>query len=684
MNLTEKEERIYLKEVIEKIHRALAQTDESVKRHLREIKENKAYLEEHKRGMDHVEKINVRQTIDNIGLIGENAVAKKGRLYRLLGRPYFGRIDFKPSDADKYEPVYIGVHTFLDEDDNKNLIYDWRAPLSSMFYDFELGPASYETPSGQAQGDISLKRQFRIIEGEMEYMIESALNIHDEILQKELNQTSSDKMKNIIATIQRDQNAIIRNEHSKTLIIQGVAGSGKTSIALHRIAFLLYKFKDTLKSEDILILSPNKVFANYISNVLPELGEEKVDETSMEELAESIFLESIRFQSFFDQVDTILENKDTQYIERVKFKSTSLFMKKLDEYLLYLENTGFQATDLLVKKFPIPHWFIEERFKAYGRVPIFTRHNEVVRDIVQNVYKYFKYQIEGNERTEIRNAVIKMFKSYNLRQLYKDFYQWLDCPDMLKQIKGGIYEYADVFPLLYLKIRLEGVKARLKVKHLVVDEMQDYSPLQYKVLNYLFPCNKTILGDIHQAVNPFSASNIDMILGVVGKADCLTMNRSYRSTYEITSFTQRIGQNVEVEPIERHGDEPSLLVFKTNADEVLFIRQQIQEFLKGSYNSMGIVCKTQDQAMLLHGKLGELNIKVHLLNPNSVVFSNGVVVTTAHLAKGLEFDQVLVPFCTEKNFQHEADRQMLYVACTRAMHQLTLSYVGKPSHMLKG
>lgn len=683
MNQTEIKERKYLSEILGKIREMLRKTTKAVEEHVKNIQENKNYLYDNKDGMDHAEKINVRQSIDNIGLVGENAADKKRRLSKLLEVPYFGRIDFKKKGEKKHQPIYVGIHTFLDEAQNKNLIHDWRAPLSSMFYDFELGDAHYESPSGKTEGEISLKRQFRIRRGEMEYMLESALNIHDEVLQQELNQASSDKMKNIVATIQREQNAIIRNEKAATLIIQGVAGSGKTSIALHRIAFLLYKFKDEISSEDILIISPNKVFASYISNVLPELGEEKVNEISLEALADEILMEKYKFQSFFEQVAKLLDKKDKEFEARIQFKSGADFSKKIDQYLLYLENEGFKATDLFVKRYPVPAWFIEERFQAHSYDPLLVRHNKVVGDIVVNVFKYYKHEVSSAERTEIREAVKKMLPSHNLRVLYKGLYDWMERPEMLKYIKGSQLEYADVYPFIYLKMRLEGNKPYAKVKHLVIDEMQDYSPIQYKVLNRMFSCNKTILGDINQSVNPLSSSNLELIQEIMPDSECMSMNKSYRSTYEITNFTKRINPQLDVEPIERYGEEPKIICVKKKTEELGQIKETLVAFEKTTYNSFGIICKTKKQAEQVKNYLNDGGISFNYFDENSMVFSNGVVLTTAHLAKGLEFDQVHVPFCDAANYQSAADRQMLYVACTRAMHLLVLTHTGKLTELIQ-
>lgn len=672
----EEKEKKYLKNLLKKVDESLYAITERIISQKQDIDNAKIHMEEHKRDMDHLEKNAVREAVSQIAMLGEASVAKRQRLFRLKDIPYFGRIDFTKNTST--QPIYVGVHNFQDEKNNK-LVYDWRAPISSMFYDFELGKASYTTNENKKiEGNIVLKRQFRIRKGIMEYMIDSDVTIQDEVLQKELNQASSSKMKNIVATIQREQNAIIRDEASRHLIIQGVAGSGKTSIALHRIAFLLYKFKETISSEDMLIISPNKIFASYISNVLPELGEETVKETSMEEIANQLFEYQINFQTFFEQVSEILSKTDEKLIERIRFKSSTDILKKIDEYLVHLENNAFQPQDIMVCKKPVPSWFIEEKFKQYGRLPLLKRFNEVVREIVNNVFYYYKIEVSGKERTDLHTTIRKMFPSTNLRMLYKDFYTWLEKPELLKLRKGATYEYSDVYPLLYLKMKLEGLSAFSEVKHLVVDEMQDYSPVQYRVLAQLFPCKKTILGDINQSVNPFSSSNLHTIQEQFGDATCMTMTKSYRSTYEITMFTKKISQSIHVEPIERYGKEPTLTQCKNEAEEINHIKKLITQFKQSNYNSLGIICKTEQQINKLHEVLSN-DFSLNLLNAKSVAFGSGIALTTAHLAKGLEFDMVVVPQVSDSNYQTAPDRQMLYVACTRAMHQLEITYQKKLS-----
>jgi DNA helicase-2/ATP-dependent DNA helicase PcrA len=676
INPTEQAEREYLELIKERLMLSVQRVDDNVRQYAEELRQKKEYIHEHQSGMDEADMVAAGQSIDRIAFTGESSVERRRRLSKLMDSPYFGRIDFTPQRG-KTNAVYIGLHSYADETGRSNLIYDWRAPVSSLFYDYELGEASYLTPSGQIKGDISVKRQYRIREAKMEFMIENAVNIQDEVLQRELSKSADDKMKNIVATIQRDQNAVIRNDTAKVMIIQGVAGSGKTSIALHRIAFLLYRFRDTITAKDILIVSPNKVFASYISNVLPELGEETIPEIGMEELASELLEHRHPFQSFFEQVTDILERDDTAFAERIRFKSSFEFLSKLNQYLIHVENNYFDFTELRVAGTVVPFPFILERFKAYYRIPILKRFPEVIRDIQQHVRTMSGKKLTGRDRAQLGEEVPRMFRFSNVLELYADFYKWIGRPEMFKTLPGGELEYADVFPLIYFRIRVEGVASYDHVKHLLIDEMQDYTAVQYAVLNRLFSCKKTILGDVNQKVNPFSASSSDDINRVFPNADVVKLVRSYRSTLEITQLAQHISVNPELIPMERHGDKPEILPFESNQEEADAIKEMLYAFNESSYQSMGILCKTFEQASTLYDHLRadkEFELPYMLLDAESTSFKNGIIITTVHLSKGLEFDNVIVPFISDRNYRTGVDRSMLYIACTRAMHKLTLTY----------
>lgn len=679
-NPTERDEREYLEVVKEKLNLALNRAESSVRQQSEELRQNKEYLHQHQSGLDEADLVAAEQSINRMAFTGESTVDRRRRLLKLIQSPYFGRIDFTGEGQAAPNPMYIGIHTFTDDAAKENIVYDWRAPVSSMFYDFERGEAWYNTPAGKVNGEITLKRQYRIRDGQMEFMIENDINIHDEVLQKELSKSADDKMKTIVATIQRDQNAVIRNESASVMIIQGVAGSGKTSIALHRIAFLLYRFRDEIKSRDILIISPNKVFADYISNVLPELGEEQIPETGMDELASDLLEHRYRFQTFFEQVSVLLDEHDQAFVERIRFKSTFEFLSKLNQYFIHIENNYFNFEEIRVAGMVVPHPFIEERFRAYHRLPILKRVPEVVKDVLQYIRQQVKRKLSGGEKARVWQAIPRMFRFDNPFDAYKDFYKWMGRPEMFRMMRGERLEYSDVFPLIYCKIRLEGITPYDHVKHLLIDEMQDYTPVQYAVVSRIFKCRKTILGDVSQRVNPYSASSAEGIEQVFPQGEVIKLFRSYRSTLEITAFAHRIIPNTNVIPMERHGEQPQVIGFASNAEEIAEIGKLVEAFQNSGYHSMGIICKTQEQAVVVHAELK--STRAQLLTPESTVYKQGIVITTVHLSKGLEFDEVVIPFVSGGNYNTGVDRSMLYIACTRAMHRLTLTFSREKSEFV--
>lgn len=675
-NQTEKQEKEYLKQIISFLKKVIGNTDASVKDHVDTLAEYKDYIWSNK-DIDPHEIRSMRESILNHFALGESVINKRKRLTKILAIPYFGRIDFlEKKENSKVMPIYIGIHTFYDPESRATLIHDWRAPVSSMFYDHELGEAGYRSPSGEIKGVISLKRQYRIRGGKMEFMIESALTVHDDILQKELSSNVDDKMKNIVATIQREQNQIIRNKDIRTLIIQGVAGSGKTSIALHRIAYLLYTFRDSISSKDILIVSPNKVFSDYISNVLPELGEETVPETSMEQILSGVLEHKYKYQTYFGLVNELLEKPSSSLIDRIAYKASFGFISELNKFILHIENTYFKAADVkLTKYITIPAPFIEEQYLRFNRYPI-RRRFEAMADYMLDMLKIqYAFTVTTAGRNLLKKEIRLMFAGNNDIQVYKDFFKWTNNPGMFKMRKGHTLEYSDLAPLAYLHLALEGNGNQpFRVKHLLIDEMQDYSPIQYKVIQKLFPCRKTVLGDAGQSVNPYGSSTAETIQKSLTASEIMKLCKSYRSTFEITDFAQKIHPNAELEPVARHGEKPQILQFGSAVEELSGIMGLISTYRKSGYKSLGIICKTEQQAKEMADMLKSYANDISFLSSQSSAFVQGIVITSAHMAKGLEFDEVIIPQTDERNYRSEIDKSMLYVAVTRAMHRLTLTF----------
>ena len=675
-NQTEKQEKEYLKQIISFLKKVIGNTDASVKDHVDTLAEYKDYIWFNK-DIDPHEIRSMRESILNHFALGESVINKHKRLTKILAIPYFGRIDFlEKKENSKVMPIYIGIHTFYDPESRATLIHDWRAPVSSMFYDHELGEAGYRSPSGEIKGEISLKRQYRIRGGKMEFMIESALTVHDDILQKELSSNADDKMKNIVATIQREQNRIIRNEDIRTLIIQGVAGSGKTSIALHRIAYLLYTFRDSISSKDILIVSPNKVFSDYISNVLPELGEETVPETSMEQILSGVLEHKYKYQTYFGLVNELLEKPSSSLINRIAYKASFGFISELDKFILHIENTYFKAADVkLTKYITIPAPFIEEQYLRFNRYPIRRRFDAMADYMLDMLKIQYAFTVTTAGRNLLKKEIRLMFAGNNDIQVYKDFFKWTNNPGMFKMRKGHTLEYSDLAPLAYLHLALEGSGNQpFRVKHLLIDEMQDYSPIQYKVIQKLFPCRKTVLGDAGQSVNPYGSSTAETIQKSLTASEIMKLCKSYRSTFEITDFAQKIHPNAELEPVARHGEKPQILQFGSAVEELSGIMGLISTYRKSGYKSLGIICKTEQQARKMADMLKSYANDISFLSSQSSAFVQGIVITSAHMAKGLEFDEVIIPQTDERNYRSEIDKSMLYVAVTRAMHRLTLTF----------
>ena len=663
------EENMYLDIIIEKLNDYLIELDKKVKLYENEFKESKKYLYENRGDMDAMEVFSNEKSISQIVSSGEFISKQKTKIESLINTPYFARIDFRYDDEDEIEKIYIGRNTFIDKFGDM-LIYDWRAPVSSMYYDFELGNASYDAPLGKVEGEITLKRQFKITKSKMDYVLESALSIGDEVLQRELSNTSDQRMKNIVATIQKEQNRIIRNEKTDTLIIQGVAGSGKTSIALHRVAYFLYKYREYLSAENVVVISPNKVFADYISNVLPELGEEPIIQLDLEDIAREQLDKQMDFEKYSEQVSELLDAPDENKIERIRFKSSLEFVSLINNYISYIDSNYFNATDYVYNDICIDKEFIRNRYEAYKKRAIFSRVDKIADDIIEKI-KIEKISEKIPGKGEIRKKLLSMFKYNNTLDLYKDFFKYINKEELFN-FNNNKLENCDVFPYIYLKIFVEGIEGIDTIKHVVIDEMQDYTPVQYMVIKSLYKCKKTILGDFGQCVNPYNANSLSLLSDIFENSEVVKLNKSYRSTYEIIKFSEQILKQ-DIEPIERHGELPSIIKCNSLEEELKQIEDTIDNFNNFDYSTMGIICKTKSQAKQIYDKLKD-KYEVNLLDIDSLEFKEGIIISTIHMSKGLEFDEIVIPMVDVNNYESDYDRNLLYIACTRAMHKLTLTY----------
>ena len=682
----EEQRLVAVQEVLDAVHRdveqKVADAEGSITRH-------RALIWEQQRDMDHAEKANLRVEVDTASNLASEMRGRLHRLERLRRSPYFARVDFQtesdaaPTDADG--GFYIGVHSFRDPESFDLLVHDWRAPVSSLYYDYETGPARFTAPSGIVDGEIVGKRQYKIAEGELVFAIESSLNIGDEMLQAELSRSGDERMKDIVSTIQREQNAAIRNEDAEVLILQGVAGSGKTSIALHRIAYILYRFKDDISAEDVLILSPNKVFGDYISDVLPELGEEQVPEIDAETLAREHLPKGLDFETFPEQVAALLEKEDPAYEERIRSKATPAFAAELEAWVLDRAAHGFEPQLLTHRHEVLERDWLEERWATGGWLPVFSRVTWIAEAAVNELKRLLPRTSRWTaaDTRAVRKQVAAMFPDSGPLAMYEAFHRERGTSHLVRKAGRRRLEYSDVFPVIRTaQLTTRSAVARTPVRHLLIDEMQDYTAVQYAVLRDMFGCRMTILGDANQSVNPLSSSNKDDIAGMFPTATTMELTKSYRSTRQITEFAQQISRNERLTPVSREGEEPEIIALSDEESQTAAVHEWIRGAQRDGYGTLGVITRTISRARELASTLRAEGTEVNLLDYESTSFAAGVVITSAHLAKGLEFDAVLVPDVDQTTYARSIDRSMLYIATTRAMHRLTLTHTGTHTEFL--
>ena len=659
----------------------------------------------------------------------------KEKYEKMLLSPYFARIDFTEEGKDLPGKYYIGISNLIN-DDFDFLVYDWRAPISSMFYDYEVGKAGYTCPEGVINGDLTLKRQYKVNDGKLDYMFDSNLKIDDEILQDILAKSSDSKMKAIVTTIQREQNKIIRNQLYKNLIVQGPAGSGKTSVALHRIAYLLYKHREKIGPQNILIFSPNNIFNDYISDVLPQLGEDNMCQTTFKEYMHKALGNEIIKEEYCEMMEYILSSKnEDSYKERIKsikFKSSKQFLNILKEYVIYLEKMNKDFKDIIFKgALIISSKEIQELyFKDYVNLPL-KRRLEKLRDRILYLLEPYEKNRVGEVAEDIKNygsqndetEILKQSKSvvkneiksiyseiyrmtdFNIIDIYKELFENLESFSnliiseyddeyinevkfyTLEMIKSKKFNYEDQHALLYLKGALGDILKISEIKYVIIDEAQDYTPLQYEILYKLLNnASITILGDLNQSINPFmNLGSYTNILDIFPKDETCIINltKSYRSTIEITEFSKKLlSNNVNYECVARRGDKPIVLGFSDENNIKEQLLKDIKTYKEKGYKSIGIITKTIKEAQDVHNFLKD-KVNVNALLNDEDEYVNDTLVIPAFLAKGLEFDVVLIYNAGDENYDCEEERLLLYTACTRALHILRIYYLGECTKLLK-
>ena len=680
------------------------------------------------------------------------------KLRRMQELPYFGRIDFIEEGESIQEQIYIGISTLTDASGEEFLIYDWRAPVSSVYYDYQPGPAQYAAPGGIFQGTLENKWQYLIRGGVLQSMYDTSLTIGDEILQQVLGKGTDKHMHSIVATIQQEQNRIIRHDRGKLLIVHGAAGSGKTSASLQRIAFLLYKYRDSMNADQIILFSPNSMFNSYVSNVLPELGEESMQQVTFQEYLNHRLSSEFQVENPYEQLEYVLTATNTpSYKSRVasiRFKASPLFFEAIESYRKSLALSGMLFMDMnfrgkpivtaeqiaerfysndtslrfhnrleklkdwLVKKinetqkdeltkpwvqekiellssedYHKAHTYLAKRrgFKRESIADYEIEPEALARLIVQQKLKPLRKQIQTTGFIDIKEIYKQLFADpLQIKQLMEGETpaEWAEiCQATLKMLSEGKLSYEDATPFLLMKELIQGFQSNSSIKHVLVDEAQDYSLFQFEFLKRLFPSARmTVLGDFNQAIFAHASEMNDFhtLLSLYGQVETevINMTRSYRSTKPIIEFTSRLVPNGErIIPFERDGERPVLTQLLDHSELHRCIASKVATLRSLSYNSIAIICKSSEESKSAYEALSNID-DIKLMKNGSIEYEEGVVVVPSYLSKGIEFDAVIIYDASEQVYGDESLRRVFYTACTRAMHYLQLYSVGEPTPLL--
>ena len=582
------------------------------------------------------------------------------RLFRVQNKPYFGSIRFKDNEGE--EDIYIGI-THI-EDKLNYYVHDWRSPICSMFYDFETGPAYYKAPAGIIKGEITRKRQYIIEDAELKNIFDNDLNISDSLLQKVLAEESSDKMKNIVNTIQEEQNKVIRNTKDKNLIVEGIAGSGKTSVALHRIAFLLYRIPN-LTSNNVVVFTPNKVFSEYISNVLPELGEENTYDMTFYDLLCQNINEYKDIENFTDFISRYYKDNISDY-NLIKYKQSDEIINDIDNYINNLLTkvkftNKLEYDDFIEVDTDELNNMLTYKYKNF---PLFERIKEISKRIASNNYKGSIKNASSIEKKLKELLNIKL----DLKVIFNDFYNSNYFKYKHKEKVNDKYlYYEDACIFLYIKSLLVGFNTNHVIRQIVIDEAQDYNKLQYLIIKKTFKTsNYTILGDTNQTINPYYKYNsLEELTSIFDSSKYITLTKTYRSTGKIIDYTNKILGLSHVTSIRN--DKASDIIFRNNVTKNDFLTDINN--LKNTSKSIAIITKNDKEAEDVYNLLKD-NTDIILIDGFSHI-KRDLVVVPSYIAKGLEFDSVIIYTDIDNKYQ-EKDKYLYYVACTRAQHNLII------------
>ena len=617
-------------------------------------------------------------------------------LEKMIKSPYFARIDFKFDDEDEFEKIYIGRSSLRKNSYQEMYVYDWRSPIASVFYRFMTGEAFYDAPCGRVTGELNLKRQYEIKNGTLEYFFDSDVQIVDEFLRQLLSQNTTAKMKAIVETIQHEQDVVIRDMENDLLMVQGVAGSGKTSIALHRAAYLMYQGLQTkLSANNIMIISPNSIFEQYISNVLPELGEDNVISSVFEDILSEL-LNGRKIQSRNDFLENLIVNSKYKEISRnsIEFKTSSFFREILDQFLIDIPRQWIEFEDVYYEgKCVVSGQILKDKILGRPETPLGIKLEQLEDYILEQIFGTGKGRGHKEEKNLIKQEIQKFIK-IDIVELYKIlfsneayFYSLLQNSNPSQNIKNiwkytkenleadSLY-YDDAIAIAYLYLKIYGTNKYKNVKQVVIDEAQDYYPLQYEIFNLVFSNAKfTILGDMKQTLaKKEDISFYEQIQKILNKkkSSLIMLDKSFRCTNEILNFSLKfIEQSSQIKSFNRNGDSPKVYIADNSEIFIDEIVKEIKLCQEKGFQSICLICKTEKNSTYLFNKIKH-KLDIQLIKNGSASDLQGVFILPVYMSKGLEFDTVLICDADSQNYHDEDDKNLLYVACTRALHKLSL------------
>ena len=617
-------------------------------------------------------------------------------LEKMIKSPYFARIDFKFDDEDEFEKIYIGRSSLRKNSYQEMYVYDWRSPIASIFYRFMTGEAFYDAPCGRVTGELNLKRQYEIKNGKLEYFFDSDVQIVDEFLRQLLSQNTTAKMKAIVETIQHEQDVVIRDMENDLLMVQGVAGSGKTSIALHRAAYLMYQGLQTkLSANNIMIISPNSIFEQYISNVLPELGEDNVISSVFEDILSALLI-GRKIQSRNDFLENLIVNSKYKEISRnsIEFKTSSFFREILDQFLIDIPRQWIEFEDVYYEgKCVVSRQILKDKILGRTETPLGIKLEQLEDYILEQIFGTGKGRGHKEEKNLIKQEIQKFIK-IDIVELYKIlfsneayFYSLLQNSNLSQGLKS-IWEYTrenleadrlyydDAIAIAYLYLKIYGTNKYKNIKQVVIDEAQDYYPLQYEIFNLLFSNAKfTILGDMKQTLaKKEDISFYEQIQKILNKkkSSLIMLDKSFRCTNEILNFSLKfIEKSSQIKSFNRNGDSPKVYIADNSEIFIDEIVKEINLCQEKGFQSICLICKTEKNSIYLFNKIKH-KLDIQLIKNGSVSDLQGVFILPVYMSKGLEFDAVLICDADSQNYHDEDDKNLLYVACTRALHKLSL------------